>query len=645
MPPAKVIKGEALEKLKKLLTQKVQLIIKKVQDRKTQEVFENNRDEPIIEDDEVTDLLELAETSQAEASKTSTITFLSTMKSLAHTIQSKSRWEKFEKDHRVVTFSSRGDYKNINDLKITVSKADHPQHIVNCTLAIRIKQLIEYAKHVEESNSQFIKKRKLRFYFDEFDKYVDKNRPLINELVSYECVERVVFITATPDKIWAPEQGWSNFFILVPTLTDTTNYLFFQECNFIFKENLTSKVTLPEFWEDYADRNKLKTEDMALLTYHNRIIDQYPDILDSDTVTFAPGNITRVSHQAVADFWNTHECSVLVSNGERTTDGFLGRLFIDRDTVFDVPFMKYKEMKSAEMIRYIRDEKLNPESDAQLNDIVAEMYRAYNLDRKALIITGRLTVERAQTLVHPVWGSFSNTIYNKHTSPEDGYQQQRQLGHIKGFRRPNLETGEVIETYRGIPRVFCPTPFYNDVNILESRAHNFSKKYGNGYATRDDYRTCHGENLTNQEQKKADKQAKKDLLATVKEGPGFKTIGEANDFLTNKLKKKINATMPQYEGNKYLISSRLIPWYKKNDPAIKEASDLKDTHRITMEIYRKISPSQNISSESGQHYAIYPVYPTMDSPPEDVRFYVRYLPLQTAQVAPAEAPPVLAEHE
>ena len=96
MPPAKVIKGEALEKLKKLLTQKVQLIIKKVQDRKTQEVFENNRDEPIIEDDEVTDLLELAETSQAEASKTSTITFLSTMKSLAHTIQSKSRWEKFE---------------------------------------------------------------------------------------------------------------------------------------------------------------------------------------------------------------------------------------------------------------------------------------------------------------------------------------------------------------------------------------------------------------------------------------------------------------------------------------------------------------------------------------------------------------------
>ena len=644
MPKGKAIKGEALDKLEKLLKEKVQLIIKKVQDRKTQEVFENNRDEPIIEDDEVTDLLELDETSQAEASKTSTVTFLSTMKSLAHTIQSKSRWEKFEKDHRVVTFSSRGDYKNIADLKITVSKADHPQHIVNCTLTIRIKQLIQYAKHVEESNSQFIKKRKLRFYFDEFDKYVDKNRTLINELVSYECVERVVFITATPDKIWAPEQGWTYFFTLVPKLTDTMYYLFFQECNFIFKEDLTSKVTLPEFWKDYAERNNLKAEDTALLNYHNKIIDQFPDILDPGTVTFAPGNITRVSHQAVADFWNTHECSVLVSNGERTTDGFLGRLFIDSDTVIDVPYMKYKDMKSAEMIRYIRDEKLKPESDAQLNEIVAEMYWIHHLDRKALIITGRLTVERAQTLVHPVWGSFSNAIYNKHMSPEDAYQQQRQLGHIKAFRRPNLETGEVIETYRGIPRVFCPIAFYNDVNILESRAHNFSKKYGNGYATRDDYRTCHGENLTKQEQKKADKQAKKDLLATVKEGPGFKTMAEANNFLEQKLCYKVRATMPQYEGNKYLISSRLIPWYKKHDATIKEASDLKDKHRITMEIYRKISPSQNISSESGQHYAIYPVYPTMDSPPEDVRFYVRYLPLQTVPAEPHSSPPVTIIH-
>jgi hypothetical protein len=46
-----------------------------------------------------------------------------------------------------------------------------------------------------------------------------------------------------------------------------------------------------------------------------------------------------------------------------------------------------------------------------------------------------------------------------------------------------------------------------------------------------------------------------------------------------------------------------------------------------MEFFNKIKLGMNISAkeDSGQQYMVYPVYPTMESGPDDFKYYVRYL--------------------
>jgi hypothetical protein len=56
-------------------------------------------------------------------------------------------------------------------------------------------------------------------------------------------------------------------------------------------------------------------------------------------------------------------------------------------------------------------------------------------------------------------------------------------------------------------------------------------------------------------------------------------------------------------------------------------AELLESDRLIFEFYKKINLGMNISSKEGhgQQYMVYPVYPTKDSPPSDVRYYVRYL--------------------
>ena len=322
-------------------------------------------------------------------------------------------------------------------------------------------------------------------------------------------------------------------------------------------------------------------------------------------------------------------CYAAIINGERTMQGFYGSLYLDNGRIENIPHMQVRDMKTDQMIDYFKEKKTNPNDQAQLNDILAELYYKYELGSKAWFITGRLCVERAQTLVHPVWGTFTHAIYFKHKSPEDAYQQQRQLGHVKEW-----------PTYRGIPTVFCSDTFRKDVLILEKRAHNFARKCHGTLATIQDYHDSSEGALTMKEEKTIEKEKNKVLLNTIIRGPGFNSIADVNMFLreqnlTSQGIRKFHKTPGGYE-----VTSRLIPWYQtRHKKSNTKAVDLMDKDRLTMDVYMNLS-NTCISTKSGQSYIVYPVYSNQLSSPEDVTYYVRYLPLQTAQVAPAEAPPV-----
>ena len=606
------------EQLEELVSQKVHIMNKKVQDRKTQEIFDDN-----ISYDEIQEILKVSESAQPnmETPEISTISILATMKSIAHTIQSKARWQQFCEEHNTLpeihTFSSKGDFKKAAQLIQTIAKPNHPRHIVMCTHRTRINDLEEIAKYISEINEELKKPRQIRLYLDEFDAYIKKMRPIINRLVMLDCIEKIVIVTATPETIWKEADGWKYIFVLNPIHVNNETYLSFEDCkdNLILTENIKSEAKLSSEWKKYGLEKGWNAEDEKLITLHTQIAYQYPEIVAAGHVVFAPGNISRRSHDAVGAFWNRSGCYAAIINGERTMQGFYGSLYLDNGRIEDIPHMRVRDMTTDQMINYFKEKKTNPNDQAQLNDILAELYYKYELGSKAWFITGRLCVERAQTLVHPVWGTFTHAIYFKHKSPEDAYQQQRQLGHVKEW-----------VTFRGIPTIFCSENFMKDVSILETRAHNFARKCHGTLATIQDYHDSSEGALTIKEEKTIEKEKNKALLNTVICGPGFNSITEVNVFLreqklTTQGIRKFHKTPGGYE-----VTSRLIPWYQtQHKKSAMKADDLMDNDRITMNVYLSLS-NNCISTKTGQSYLVYPVYSNESSAPDDVMYYVRYLP-------------------
>jgi hypothetical protein len=194
---------------------------------------------------------------------------------------------------------------------------------------------------------------------------------------------------------------------------------------------------------------------------------------------------------------------------------------------------------------------------------------------------------------------------------DDGYQQQRQLGHIKKWT-----------TYRGLPRVFSPQLFRQDVELLEARADRFATEYGNRYATVQNYIQAGGGTMTSLEVKEKKSADRAETRSRITEHPTpFNNIKDVNKFLKECLGVK-RGIQPFEKHGRYELSHRLNAYYKK------PLADLVEEDRLTKEKYDRISKSLNIASmdKSGQHYMVYPVYPTMMSAPNEVQYYVCYLP-------------------
>lgn len=551
------------------------------------------------------------------------------MKSIAHTIQSKARWEKYVAEHgsdgSIYTFSSRGDFSDKNEVvKAIVRHTNTARQIIMCTHVRRMEQLLDIAKYVADVNKEFKKERRISIYLDELDKYINEMRPYINELALCDSVAKIVIVTATPANIWSNSPGWSRLFVLNPRIDhDAESYLMFRECHHINTDDYAADVLPPRDWLTIP-----KPKFISIIDHHHRILLRHPDILNKGRVIFAPGKIERASHELVAQFWTHFGCSAFVLNGERTAAGFYGRLYLCDGTVVDVQHSTYSMLTIPQMRTYIAELGVAPAAQAQLNDVIADMYWKYHLDATPLVMTGLLCVERAQSLVHPVWGTFTDGIYFWAANADDAYQQQRQLGHIKKWGA----------MYRGAPRVFSPESFRQDVLILEQRADVFSQKYGGEQATAHDFIAAGGGALTSCEKRRSEKEEKERWNERVEQsikdnnGVPFDTLKDAAEFLKKEMGGKKIRIGGESDGvtkkrgtfriiDGYLVSTRLLSYYKK-----KKADDLVADDRLTKEKYDRISRRTNISTTLGQHYMIYAVYPTMMSAPSDVKYYVRYLP-------------------
>lgn len=601
--------------LERSILDKCSMLVKKVQDKKTSEIFQHNQEESITFD-EVQDILELSE-EQVKKSADDTdqviVSILSTMKSLAHTTQSRTRWAQFTRERQmeeeIYTFSSKGDFTRYSQIVDCLTNPRPPRHIVMCTHLVRIDNVLKIAKEIEKKNSELKRPRVLRLYLDEFDKYIDSMRDKINDLVKLNCIQSIVIVTATPQKIWGTQSEWSRIMILNPRILDKDHsYLMFNECKFFNTDDLKLIDTRPI---DYVKFEK--AEDNQLIEHQSIVLQNFPTILSPGNVVFAPGNVRRKSHECVSQFWNHHNCAVFVFNGERTQEGFYGKLTLPDKSIIDVPHLQRNELNTEEMETYFLEMDEDTGLNAQLNEIIADFYHRYDLSNYTVVITGLLCIERAQTLVHPVWGSFTHCIYYRARNPDDKYQQQRQLGHIRNWT-----------TFRGIPNVFCPEEFRKDVLILEKRADEFAYRYSGTRASLEDYKnTTSGEKTSaeKKEQKKEDrKKTRAKIIIMDKIEQAFHSIEQVNKFLSEKLKQRVSIRAFYKTPQGFEVSTRLKSITKKNK------AELTSDDRLTDEKFKRLNKTQNISDTKGQRYMVYPVYPTMASSPNEVRYFVSYLP-------------------
>lgn len=105
----------------------------------------------------------------------------------------------------------------------------------------------------------------------------------------------------------------------------------------------------------------------------------------------------------------------------------------------------------------------------------------------------------------------------------------------------------------------------------------------------------------------------------------FNTITEINNFIRSSLGIK-KGGIELSKRDDYYLTSRLTNYYKKHsNKVLKELT--KDDRLTYIKYYKdfgKKKTSFGCSNKTGQKYMVYPVYPNLDSKPDEVKFYIHF---------------------
>jgi hypothetical protein len=259
-------------------------------------------------------------------------------------------------------------------------------------------------------------------------------------------------------------------------------------------------------------------------------------------------------------------------------------------------------------------------------ETIARVVQTYTLEGRPLVITGFLCVGLGQTLLHKKLGTFTSAILSHLDLTNDDIYQL--FGRLTA--RSKLWGEKFVST-----NVYCPEIVMNRVIAMEECARNLAKQHNGEIVTEADYRAplAHlgsiGEAAIENIRAKKEKKAKVVKPSPIEHNVPFSTLGEVDKFLTNIFKKPIQPrsfVSRGAEANKddkdgYVVSTRLPAYYRKTK------DQLTKDDRLTMDFYKNIKMGMNISRTegSGQPYMVYAVYPTMDSQPSELRYYVRYM--------------------
>lgn len=150
--------------------------------------------------------------------------------------------------------------------------------------------------------------------------------------------------------------------------------------------------------------------------YMDAVLTAHPELVKPGTKLFIPGDIERVSHDAIAEYLTKRGCVVLVLNGE--TKAFL---FPDGE-------------------RLTIDLSLDEETPTELSAVLAEVYAERNLHTMPFAVTGQLCLGRGITFQSRAF-TFDAAIVPGMKDAASAYQcVARVLGNVRSFVGPFTPT-------------------------------------------------------------------------------------------------------------------------------------------------------------------------------------------------------------
>lgn len=365
-------------------------------------------------------------------------------------------------------------------------------------------------------------------------------------------------------------EKYENVAVYCITATPKKLFTHYHSLNVFPLENTTS----PEYhgWTD----NNIRLVDFSstCIGFASYILDNMGmEHIQPGTKWYIPAEQKKRSHIAMKDVCVTRGFAVIIVNG----DGI--KLYLPNSELFVKKFKK----------------------DDELNTIIKRIYDRYELHKYPLAITGNVCIGRGISIMSKDFMIDFAILSSCYNQQEASQNAGRVKGNIKAW-----------STYKK-PMVFTTEKFNKIAEEWEEKSRGlarlaFDKKLlgKSTIITKTEFKTI-GDNYR-----------------YIVHDELFPSYSSAVKFLKTKKREMKTCVSGSKKGaihtvDGYSITSKLLKPGLKVDSL--EASD-----RLTMGKASQIGEGTNISStDKGSRYLILPVYETMDSPPNSVRFQVRYI--------------------
>jgi hypothetical protein len=419
---------------------KITLVVKRCQDKKTQQAIHLIRDRIMDE--------------TPRGSKIETrysIHFIFTMNTLLNNKQFSLRLRQIEAlcggRDKIVEFSSKqsGSYNhvsNIRELKgLMLDPKTRPRIVICCSNTMRFSDGESIMSDVDRVCGTDVRQYA---YYDELHKYIGMCRSQLVALHALDSVKGIVGLTATPEPIFVMgDPFWSSIRLMPVDDLSGNTYCALSDHTYVHAAtDLTAKAG-----------------EMRTVEYVRSVLAAHPTILKPDSYTFIPGTNLRRSHLAVRDaVWAANpKAVVVVLNMSKT--------------------IQYKDINGDPCVRQIVGEsEIGADIAAMIKKIAKE-----NVDEgfksRPLVVTGFICVGMGQSLVCPELGTFTSAIVShEDLSNEDIYQL---LG----------RTASASRDWRSFrpTKVYCPEETYYRATTMESVAMAMAE-FGDEHVTLQDLR-------------------------------------------------------------------------------------------------------------------------------------------------------------